>query len=526
MRWPRDFPEYLPVNTNEKTVVHRRHLTIARCFLVVVISGLAWRLLRFFLDFDMTGDEVNVLRDAWARTYGELLNPLNFAQVLPPAFLWVTKLFDSWFPNEWGVRLLPLLAGLGGMVVFWELCVEVLRGTARWLAWALFSVSYVPVAEGACVKGYTIDLLTALLMFWLMLRWLRGGQRARQLAWLGLCAPVFVWFSYTSVFVIGAISLVFLAHSFKEGGRTGWRNWVAGFVFMALAGGSAIGLYEVNIRSSLEVSRAAGLQAFWHMGYPPLDHPWKIPLWLVEVHTGRGFAWPVGENHFGSTLTTVLWLTGLVIYWGRGNRWVWALFVLPHVLMLTAAFLHKYPYGANPRVCMCLGPGICLFMGAGAQYLLGRLGHERMRLGYRVGALLLLFIAIGGATRDVVLRIREVNGPDLRNTLLEAGRVVGTDGQFVLLPGETSGILAYYTKRYVAQPVLPPGRISPSQVRSGSNLAVLATTREQGGLDSGSFGGFEKQFGKPMTLIWTRFARVQPTNKQPGVVVRIYHVGP
>jgi len=514
------------VNTNEKTVVHRRHLTIARCFLVVVISGLAWRLLRFFLDFDMTGDEVNVLRDAWARTYGELLNPLNFAQVLPPAFLWVTKLFDSWFPNEWGVRLLPLLAGLGGMVVFWELCVEVLRGTARWLAWAAFSVSYVPVAEGACVKGYTIDLLTALLMFWLMLRWLRGGQRARQLAWLGLCAPVFVWFSYTSVFVIGAISLVFLAHSFKEGGRTGWRNWVAGFVFMALAGGSAIGLYEVNIRSSLEVSRAAGLQAFWHMGYPPLDHPWKIPLWLVEVHTGRGFAWPVGENHFGSTLTTVLWLTGLVIYWGRGNRWVWALFVLPHVLMLTAAFLHKYPYGANPRVCMCLGPGICLFMGAGAQYLLGRLGHERMRLGYRVGALLLLFIAIGGATRDVVLRIREVNGPDLRNTLLEAGRVVGTDGQFVLLPGETSGILAYYTKRYVAQPVLPPGRISPSQVRSGSNLAVLATTREQGGLDSGSFGGFEKQFGKPMTLIWTRFARVQPTNKQPGVVVRIYHVGP
>ena len=503
-----------------------RRWTIARCFLVVVISGLAWRLLRFFLDFDMTGDEVNVLRDVWARTYGGLLNPLNFSQVLPPAFLGVTKIFDSVFRNEWGVRLLPFLAGIGGVFLYWKLCGEALRGTARWMSWAVFSVSYVPVAEGACVKGYTIDLLTAMLMFWLMLRWLRGGERARQLAWLGLCAPVFVWISYTSVFVIGAISLVFMAHCFKERGRTGWRNWMAGFVFMALAGGSAIWLYEVNIRSSLEVSRTVGLQAAWHWGYPPLDHPWKIPLWLVEVHTGRGFAWPVGGNQFCSTVTTVLWLTGLVVYWRRGNRWVWALFVLPHVLLLTAAFLHKYPYGANPRICMFLGPGICLFMGAGAQYLLGRLGHERRRLGYRFVALLLLCIAIGGAIRDVALRIREINGPDIRNTLIAAGRVVGTDGQFVLLPGETSGILAYYMKRYVAQPTWRPGEISPSQARSGSNLAVLATTREKGGLDSGSFSGFEKRFGKPMTLVWTRFARIQPTNKEPGVVVRIYHVGP
>lgn len=327
-----------------------RHLTIARCFMVVVISGLAWRLLRYFLNFEMSIDESYLMNNVMPRGYKELLNPLDYAQVSPPAFLWATKIFDSLFRNERGVRLLPLLAGVGGVAVFWGLCVEVLRGTARWVAWAVFSVSYVPVAESTCAKGYTIDLLAAMLMLWLMLRWLRGGQRVRELAWLGVCAPVFVWFSYTSVFVIGAISLVFMAHGFMERRRTGWRNLTAGFVFMALSGGSAIWLYEINIRPSLAVSQASGLQAFWHMGYPPLNHPWKIPLWLLEVHTGRGFAWPVGENHFGSTLTTVLWLAGLVIYWRRGNRWVWALFVIPHVLLLIAAFLHKYPYGANPRL--------------------------------------------------------------------------------------------------------------------------------------------------------------------------------
>jgi hypothetical protein len=502
-----------------------RHIAIARCFLAAVLGGLVWRLLRFGLNFDLSWDEASIMANVLARNYRQLLNPLDGSQVSPPAFLWATKLFDSLFGNEWGIRFLPALAGVGGMVVFWRLCAGVLRGAARWVAWAVFSVSYVPVEEGACSKGYTIDLLAALLMFWLMLRWLRGGRRARELAWLGLCAPVLVWFSYTSVFVLGAISLVFVAHCLKERKSTGWRNWMAGLVFMALAGSSAAGLYAVNIRPSLGVSQSSGLQAFWQMGYPPLEHPWKIPLWLLEAHTGRGFAWPLGENHFGSTLTTVLWLAGLAVYWRRGNRYVLALFLIPHFLSLLAAFLHKYPYGANPRICMFLGPGICLFMGAGVQYFLGRLGHGRRRLWYRVVASLLLFIAIGGATREVVLRIREINGPDIRSTFVAAGRVVGTDGQFVVLPGGASPVVDYYMRRYIAQPVWRLGEIGPSQLRSGSNLAMLGISKEPGVLDLERFGGLETRFGKPMTLAWTQVARLQPATKEPEVVVRIYKIG-
>ena len=506
-------------------------LTVKRCLMIVVISGLAWRLLRYFLNFEISVDEAYIMNNVIPRSYGELLDPLDYAQVSPPAFLWATKIFDSLFKNEWGVRLLPLLAGVGGVVVFWGLCKEVLRGAARWVSWAIFSISYVPVAQSTCAKGYTIDLLVAMLMLWLMLRWLRGGRRARELVWLGLCAPVFVWFSFTSVFVIGAISLVFIAYFFKERGRMDWRNVIAGFAFMALAGGSAIWLYEINIRPSLPVSQASGLQDFWAGGYPPLNHPWKIPLWLLEMHTGRGFAWPVGENHFASTLTTVLWVTGLVIYWRRGNRWVWALFILPQMLSLAASFLHKYPYASNPRICMFLGPGICLFMGVGVQYLLGRFNRERRHMCYRVVALLLLIVAIGGSTRDVVLRVREIKGPGIRSTLVAAGGLVGTDGQFVVLNpkrliddgrGATPQVFAYYMRRYVQQQIGWNGEI-PAQVRSGSNLAVLAVTTESSGLDSDPFGEFEKRFGKPLTLTWTQVARVQ-TREKSRVVVRIYRI--
>jgi hypothetical protein len=478
----------------------------------------------FFLNFDLSGDEANILNNVMARGYGQLLNPLDNSQVSPPAFLWATKILDSFFGNEWAVRLLPFLAGIAGMALFWGLCVEVLRGAARWVAWGLFNVAYVPVAESTCAKGYTIDLLAAMLMLWLMLRWLRDGEHARHLLWLALCAPLFVWLSYTSLFVIGAISLLFVAREFREPGRTDWRNVVAGLLFMTLAAGSALWLYEVNIRPSLRVSQTSGLQNFWSMGYPPLDHPWNVPLWLVQVHTGRGFAWPLGENHFGSTLTTVLWLAGLVVYWRRGNRWVWALFVLPQALLLIASFLGKYPYGADPRICMFLGPGICLFMAAGTQSLLGRLGHERRRRCYGIGALLLLIIALGGATRDVALRVREIHGPDVRSTMVAASRVAGPEGQFVVLTQAIPPVLAYYMNRYIGQPILRTGQISPSQVRAGSNLAVVAVATEHSGLDSDPFAGIEKRFGKPMTLAWTQDARIQP-KPNVRVMVRIYHVG-
>ena len=267
------------------------------------------------------------------------------------------------------------------------------------------------------------------------------------------------------------------------------------------------------------------------MGYPPLAHPWKIPAWLLEVHTGRGFAWPVGENHFGSTLTTVLWLTGLVVYWRRGNRWIWSLFVIPHLLLLVASFLHKYPYGANVRICMFLGPGICLFMGAGAQDWLSRFKPARRRLWYRIVALLLLIVAIGGATRDVVLRVLEIKGPRIRSTLVDAGVIVGTNGQFVVLnpirpmTSATTQVLGYYMSRYVAQPEFWNGVISPSQLRSDSNLAVVAvTTTLVGGSHPDPFDGIEKRFGKPLQLIWTQVARVRHKTTD-RVVVRIYRVG-
>jgi hypothetical protein len=432
-------------------------------------------------------------------------------------FLWLTKLVDSLFQSDWAARVIPFLAGMGAVVMFGLICRATLAGMARWLAWAVFCVAYVPVVEGTRVKGYTIDLLLATVMLWLMLRWLLEGRKARYLVGLALCAPVFVWMSYTSVFIIGAVGFVFAMclvkpFSVPDEAQTqcrglGWGNVSAGLAFVALAAISVMFLYELNIRPGLEASVGNGLADSWKRGYPP-DRPWRIPLWLVRVHTGRGFAWPVGGNDFCSSLTCGLWLTGLVVYWRRGNRRVWALLVGPQVLSLAAAFLHKYPYLQNPRLCMFLGPGICLFAGSGAQYLMDLIKREKWRRRcYVATALALGMCAVGGLGRDIVMRMREVNGPGIRSTLAEASRLVGPDGQFALLNDESnSGVFSYYIRREVKQKVLRNGEM-PTATGPGQRLALVAIGTEiSDPKQNPLLGDFARRWGRPIKVMWSQTA--------------------
>jgi hypothetical protein len=332
------------------------------------------------------------------------------------------------------------------------------------------------------------------------------------------------------VFVIGAASLVLLAAMVPTRGpeqniseqpkRVGWHNVAAGFAFMLVTAASALLLYQVNVRPAIQGSLANGLSDAWAGGYPPLGQPLRIPYWLLVVHTGRGFAWPIGDNHFGSSLTAVLWLTGLVVYWRQGSRSVWALLLLPQVLLLAAAGLHKYPYLQNPRLCMFLGPGICIFVAAGVTFLLDKLRLEKRHQCYRLAALVLLICAIGGIARELALRIKEVNGPGIRTTLKEASQMVGKDGQFILLNDENvSDVFAYYIRRAVAQKVWRNGRI-PAEELQGRRLALVVVANRNTKTDADSlFHNFQAGWGSPLTVRWAQTARDVLLDNKDSVLI-------
>lgn len=89
---------------------NNRPIGVNRWFLIAVAAGLAWRAMRYGLDFELTGDESGIMRSVIERGYAALLSPLGYSNVSPPMFLWMTKFIDSVFRNEWWCDWYLLLA--------------------------------------------------------------------------------------------------------------------------------------------------------------------------------------------------------------------------------------------------------------------------------------------------------------------------------------------------------------------------------------------------------------------------------
>lgn len=109
------------------------------------------------------------------------------------------------------MRLLPLLAGLGGLLLTWRLAHLILSPLGRALAVAFLAVAIWPVSMSTVIKPYSLDLLMSAALLVPAVEWLRRPERVRWLLVLAVVMPVAVFGSYPSVFVAGGVSLALLA---------------------------------------------------------------------------------------------------------------------------------------------------------------------------------------------------------------------------------------------------------------------------------------------------------------------------
>ena len=137
--------------------------------------------------------------------------------------------------------------------------------------------------------------------------------------------------------------------------------------------------------------------------------------------------------------------------------------------------------------------------------MISRQKHKNLRPCYRFAAVALLLCALGGIVREFVLRTREVNGPAIRSTLVEASRVLGPDGQFVILNDKKpSGVFCYYIQRAVSQKVC---QSEQAKGLRGQRLALVAVTASTAPADTNAlFRSFQEQLGIPLTVRWNRAA--------------------
>jgi hypothetical protein len=253
-------------------------------------------------------------------------------------------------------------------------------------------------------------------------------------------ASVSAWLSYPSIFISGGACMWLLSARTTEVRGPRWGHVlttgapiVLSFLAMYLLAGSA--------------QRAAAPASYWSAGFPPLSEPWRVPGWLLDVHTGMMMAYPNGGHSGGSSVSFVLAVIGGIVLW-RTRRRVLLLLLSPVPLMLVAAALHAYPYGASARVTQHFAPAACLLIGTGLLCVLRKVvGARRAVRAIPIAVLPFLVVAIAGIARDVARPYHSKADAIVRETIAGLSLASMPGDRWVLYAGrDDSGPAPRYSR--------------------------------------------------------------------------------
>ena len=170
----------------------------------------------------------------------------------------------------------------------------------------------------------------------------------------------------------------------------------------------------------------------WGGAFPPLTEPWRVCLWLLDVHTGNMMAYPLGGKRGGSTLTFVLAVAGFVSLWRNKRGDLLLLLAGPVVLGLVAAAMRTYPYGTSARVAQHMAPAFCLLAGVGLAGLLRRILRDRANWGLYVGTAVFAAIVVGGTVDDIVRPQKKLSDQINRQEVRGLGEATLANDQWVI----------------------------------------------------------------------------------------------
>lgn len=293
---------------------------------------------------------------------------ISFTQwPVPPLFISSIYLSVHLFRNnEWFLRVIPALFGIGGMALIYY-SVKLFLGKIEAIgALILFTALPVLMAYSQELKQYTADIFFSLLLILIAEHIIQ--QRHRSASWgiLAMSGAIGLWFSYPLIFVlcsVGTILLWDIAKNISKGNipdREKYRMifyWVVTFSFIV---GSFLILYVTVIRNQV----TPGLESYWRSAFPDSGEPIPFLKWLI---TGTWSFFVYFWNGY-APIAMFLSLVGIwELYRSNRNRIV-AYWGIVFFLLLIASVLQRYPFGGN-RVNLFTIPFFIILFISGIRFI-------------------------------------------------------------------------------------------------------------------------------------------------------------
>ena len=192
----------------------------------LLIVGAALRVIEYLANRPLSIDESFLALNLIEKSPAELLHGLDFKQAAPLGFLEVEKLaVDVFGRGEYAMRLLPLLASLASLVLFYK-AGKLLPVAALPFACGAFALLDPTIYYAATAKQYELDLAATVALFALAASMLPRPITSKGFLSLAVAGAVVVWFSHASAFVLAAVGITLAAaaiarRSWAELGRLG-----------------------------------------------------------------------------------------------------------------------------------------------------------------------------------------------------------------------------------------------------------------------------------------------------------------
>jgi hypothetical protein len=315
--------------------------------------GIVLRLRQFAFRRSLWNDEASLALNIVGRTFGGLTRPLALEQGAPVGFLWMEKAVTEVLgPNEYALRLVPLVAGVASVLVFRSLAVRVLPPLGSWVAIALFAVSPALVYYASESKQYGVDVAAVVILAWFMAWILDGPLSTRNCVGFGLVASVLVWCSYPAIFLAFGVSLVVIVVNVRR------RHWERMALFM---GASLVWAASVGVEYLVSLRKLHGdpaLLGYWMFAFAP--RPLRVGTtvtWLrQDIRAVAAYPWHLAVL----PLAVVMLLLGLAMLLWRSPA-IGLLILVLGGIMIVAGVAHEYPLADRlvlfsiPFVCLCVG---------------------------------------------------------------------------------------------------------------------------------------------------------------------------
>jgi 4-amino-4-deoxy-L-arabinose transferase-like glycosyltransferase len=329
---------------------------------LILLGSFAIRLVVFGQNRSLFLDEANLARNIAERSFGALWLPLSYQQSAPPLFSMSIKTSTLLLGHtEWALRLIPLLAGLGSLILFYLIAKRLLSSGVIFL-FALWVISFHQglLHYATECKQYSTDVFITLLLVWLALKYADWWHSWKQtMAWI-LLGLLCMMYSMPSIFVLASICIYFLAHHWQTFRRVSKRHL---FAFTTWGLGFAL-FYFLILKPQVGSQQLQAYHADYYFPLLPTSAKEWSQLFYLLHQVIKDFAGPTVMG----LVVGGIGLAGGLFYWIIEKKREGLLIFLPILATIVASGLHLY--SLMSRLILFLVPLLVITWAVGWDYLL------------------------------------------------------------------------------------------------------------------------------------------------------------